>query len=268
MAQYPGFGEMRWYTDAARLRAGRVLVALDAARDRRSRQLRARHPGQEEVYFVISGTVTFKVGDDVFEAGPQTAVRMSGEDVLLGPQRHRRRRRAADLLDQARRPAGTEQPGRLLARAERPRSASGSTPRCPTAERHLDFVAAPDSPIPPSLPWHWPERGDGERRAAHARAGSPRCSSATAASCASAGFTWWPWRERASGELIGLVGLNAAEVEGEPVVEVGWSVRAGALGRGLRGEAARGLARLGLRALRARGDRLLHDGRQRSPRGG
>jgi hypothetical protein len=29
---------------------------------------------------VISGTVTFKVGDDVFEAGPQTAVRMTGED--------------------------------------------------------------------------------------------------------------------------------------------------------------------------------------------
>jgi hypothetical protein len=29
---------------------------------------------------VTSGTVTFKVGDDVFEAGPQTAVRMTGED--------------------------------------------------------------------------------------------------------------------------------------------------------------------------------------------
>jgi mannose-6-phosphate isomerase-like protein (cupin superfamily) len=37
-----------------------------------------RHPGQEEVYFVISGVVTFKVGDDVFEAGPQTAVRVGG----------------------------------------------------------------------------------------------------------------------------------------------------------------------------------------------
>jgi hypothetical protein len=29
---------------------------------------------------VICGTVTFKVGDDVFEAGSQTAVRMTGED--------------------------------------------------------------------------------------------------------------------------------------------------------------------------------------------
>jgi hypothetical protein len=29
---------------------------------------------------VIAGTVTFKVGEDVFEAGPQTAVRMTGEE--------------------------------------------------------------------------------------------------------------------------------------------------------------------------------------------
>ena len=40
-----------------------------------------RHPGQEEIYFVIAGRVTFKVDDDVFEAGPQTAVRI-GEDAF------------------------------------------------------------------------------------------------------------------------------------------------------------------------------------------
>ena len=39
------------------------------------------HKTQEEIYFVISGTLTFKVGDDVFEAGPQTAVRMTGEEA-------------------------------------------------------------------------------------------------------------------------------------------------------------------------------------------
>jgi quercetin dioxygenase-like cupin family protein len=38
-----------------------------------------RHPGQEELYFVISGVVTFKVGDDVFEAGPRSAVRVAGD---------------------------------------------------------------------------------------------------------------------------------------------------------------------------------------------
>ena len=52
------------------------------------------------------------------------------------------------------------------------------------------------------------------------------------------GFTWWPWRERASGELIGMVGLNGAEVEGEPVVEVGWSITPARWGMGLATEAA------------------------------
>jgi mannose-6-phosphate isomerase-like protein (cupin superfamily) len=39
-----------------------------------------RHPGQEEIYFVLVGTATFKVGDEVFEAAPKTAVRMTGEE--------------------------------------------------------------------------------------------------------------------------------------------------------------------------------------------
>jgi mannose-6-phosphate isomerase-like protein (cupin superfamily) len=37
------------------------------------------HRTQEEVYFVVSGTLTFKCGDDVFEAGPGTAVRVAPE---------------------------------------------------------------------------------------------------------------------------------------------------------------------------------------------
>jgi mannose-6-phosphate isomerase-like protein (cupin superfamily) len=39
-----------------------------------------RHPGQEEIYLVASGKATFKVGDDVFEAGPKTAVRMTSDE--------------------------------------------------------------------------------------------------------------------------------------------------------------------------------------------
>ena len=35
------------------------------------------HRTQEEIYFVVSGTLTFKCGDDVFEAGPGTAVRIA-----------------------------------------------------------------------------------------------------------------------------------------------------------------------------------------------
>jgi uncharacterized cupin superfamily protein len=80
MAQYPGFGEQRWYSDAL----GTEQVSFSWRRMPPGTGGRGsyghRHPGQEEVYFVISGTVTFKVGDDVFEATPQSAVRMTGED--------------------------------------------------------------------------------------------------------------------------------------------------------------------------------------------
>lgn len=52
------------------------------------------HKTQEELYLVASGTLTFKLGDDVVEAGPGTAVRVSpstwrglhndsGEDAIL-----------------------------------------------------------------------------------------------------------------------------------------------------------------------------------------
>ena len=37
------------------------------------------HHNQEEIYFVVSGTLTFKCGDEVFEAGPGTAVRVAPE---------------------------------------------------------------------------------------------------------------------------------------------------------------------------------------------
>lgn len=80
MADYPEYGEQRWYSDAL----GTEQVSFSWRRMSPGTGGRGsyghRHPAQEEVYFVISGTVTFKVGDDVFTAGPQTAVRMSGDD--------------------------------------------------------------------------------------------------------------------------------------------------------------------------------------------
>ena len=109
MAEYPGFGEMRHYAEALGSEqvsfSWRPMPPGTGGRGSYGH----RHPGQEEIYFVVSGTLTFKVGDDVFEAGPQTAVRMTGEDVLLGPQRHRRRRRAGDHLDPARQPRTEQQ---------------------------------------------------------------------------------------------------------------------------------------------------------------
>jgi uncharacterized cupin superfamily protein len=36
-----------------------------------------RHKTQEEVYFVVKGTLEFKVGDEVLELGPGTAIRVA-----------------------------------------------------------------------------------------------------------------------------------------------------------------------------------------------
>ena len=79
MAQYPGFGEMRWYSEALSTEqvsfSWRQMPPGTGGRGSYGHH----HPGQEEIYFVFSGTVTFKVGDDVFEAEPKTAVRMTGD---------------------------------------------------------------------------------------------------------------------------------------------------------------------------------------------
>ena len=39
------------------------------------------HRTQEEIYFVVSGTLQFKVGDEVFDVGRRTAVRIPPETV-------------------------------------------------------------------------------------------------------------------------------------------------------------------------------------------
>jgi mannose-6-phosphate isomerase-like protein (cupin superfamily) len=80
MAQWPGFGEMRWYSDALGTEqvsfSWRSMPGGTGGRGSYGH----RHPGQEEIYFVIAGTATFKVGDEVFQAGPKSAVRMTGEE--------------------------------------------------------------------------------------------------------------------------------------------------------------------------------------------
>lgn len=40
-----------------------------------------RHKTQEEVYFVVSGNLQFKLDDEVIELGPRTAVRVAPEVV-------------------------------------------------------------------------------------------------------------------------------------------------------------------------------------------
>jgi mannose-6-phosphate isomerase-like protein (cupin superfamily) len=39
------------------------------------------HRTQEEIYFVVSGTLQFKLGDEVLDVGPRTAVRIAPQTV-------------------------------------------------------------------------------------------------------------------------------------------------------------------------------------------
>ncbi|HYQ12599.1 MAG TPA: cupin domain-containing protein [Solirubrobacterales bacterium] len=81
MGEYPGFGEMRSYTDALGCSAVAFTWRVMPADTGGKGSYGHRHKDQEEIYFVARGTVQFKVGDDVFEAGPGTAVRV-GTDAF------------------------------------------------------------------------------------------------------------------------------------------------------------------------------------------
>ena len=79
MAEYPDYWRAALVHARSRGRAGLLQLTQDVAEDRWPGSYGHRHPGQEEVYFVLSGIVTFKIDDDIFEAGPRTAVRVGGD---------------------------------------------------------------------------------------------------------------------------------------------------------------------------------------------
>jgi mannose-6-phosphate isomerase-like protein (cupin superfamily) len=81
MEQYPGFGEMRFYTDPLGCEQVAFSWRLMPPGTGGRGSYGHRHKTQEEVVFVISGNVTFKVDDDVFEAGPKSAVRIAPHAV-------------------------------------------------------------------------------------------------------------------------------------------------------------------------------------------
>jgi mannose-6-phosphate isomerase-like protein (cupin superfamily) len=76
MAQYPGYGEMRFF--ASPLEAEQVAFTFRTmpAGTGGKGSYGHRHKTQEEIYFVVSGRLQFKLGDDVIEIGPHTAVRI------------------------------------------------------------------------------------------------------------------------------------------------------------------------------------------------
>ena len=76
MADYPGFGEMRSFTDA--LGAEQVAFTWRSMPPGTGGKgsYGHRHRTQEEIYFVLRGNLAFKVADEVFEVGPRTAIRI------------------------------------------------------------------------------------------------------------------------------------------------------------------------------------------------
>jgi RimJ/RimL family protein N-acetyltransferase len=83
--------------------------------------------------------------------------------------------------------------------------------------------------------WHWPDHLGGPRTRAQVREIIVR----EGRQLADDGFGFWWWRDRERDELVGHVGLHRTEVEGEPVVEVGWSITPARWGEGIAPEAAR-----------------------------
>jgi mannose-6-phosphate isomerase-like protein (cupin superfamily) len=76
MAEYPSFGEMRSYTDTLGCTGVAFTWRMMPPDTGGKGSYGHRHKDQEEIYFVVRGTVQFKLGDDVIEAGPHTAVRV------------------------------------------------------------------------------------------------------------------------------------------------------------------------------------------------
>jgi mannose-6-phosphate isomerase-like protein (cupin superfamily) len=77
MEAYPGFGELRMFAGALGNEQIAFTWRLMPPGTGGRGSYGHRHNTQEEIYFVTVGTVTFKVGDDVFEVGPHTAVRIA-----------------------------------------------------------------------------------------------------------------------------------------------------------------------------------------------
>jgi len=79
LGDYPG--EMRFLTSAL----GNEQVAFTYRRMEPQTGSKGsyghKHKTQEEVYFVISGTLQFKLEDEIHEVGPLTAVRVAADTV-------------------------------------------------------------------------------------------------------------------------------------------------------------------------------------------
>lgn len=81
MANYPGFGELRSFGSSLGAEQVAFSWRLMPPGTGGRGSYGHRHRTQEEIVFVVAGTVTFKIGEDVFEAGPKSAVRIAPHAV-------------------------------------------------------------------------------------------------------------------------------------------------------------------------------------------
>jgi mannose-6-phosphate isomerase-like protein (cupin superfamily) len=79
MEQYPGYGEMRFFTAPAEAEQIAFTWRSMPVGTGGKGSYGHRHTDQEEIYFVISGKLLFKLGDEVVEVGPHTAVRVAAD---------------------------------------------------------------------------------------------------------------------------------------------------------------------------------------------
>lgn len=88
LGDYPG--EMRMLADALGTEQVAFTYRRMPAKTGGKGSYGHAHRTQEEVYFVISGTLQFKLGDEVIDVGPLTAVRVAPATVRSvwneGPQ--------------------------------------------------------------------------------------------------------------------------------------------------------------------------------------
>ena len=81
MAEYPGFGEMRFLTPALGTEQVAMTWRLMPEGTGGRGSYGHRHRTQEEVLYLISGRVKVKVGDEVLELEPGMAIRFAPQAV-------------------------------------------------------------------------------------------------------------------------------------------------------------------------------------------
>jgi mannose-6-phosphate isomerase-like protein (cupin superfamily) len=79
MAQFEGFGEMRFFAEPLTTDQVALTWRLMPPGTGGKGSYGHRHRDQEEIYFVVRGSLEFKLGDEVVTVGPRTAVRVAPE---------------------------------------------------------------------------------------------------------------------------------------------------------------------------------------------